>query len=778
MRSAIQNMIFFQRRGAEIAEDRRAWHVCNPLCDYSARSASLRFKILFKPGSFEEYKQICLNKKFFYLKYHKRIDQFSGNVMGQKEPQSTTASAPLQLHPLDDHGISVHEKTLKRWYHLIHLGRTLDQKAALYVRQAKGWSYHSSCGGHEGIQLILGFSFRQEKDFLFSYYRDLMTCLAAGLSVNEIIANGLSKAADVGSGGRHMSNHFSKPAIRMQNVSSATGNHSLHAVGVAQAIKKYNGDEIAFASFGESAVSEGFVYEAVSGAAREMLPVIFVIQNNRYGISVPIHEEAANECVADNFKGFKSVKIVRCDGTNVFDSWRGMQEALDYVKAGDGPAIVHADCVRMGSHSNSDRQELYRTPEEIAEAQRFDPVRRLREYLISHDEFSEAELRAIEEENVRAVEEAALRVESMPDPDPATATMHVVPEAYAHPQEDDHSMPAPADTPSLTLREAINETLKEEFRRNQHTFLWGQDVASKDKGGVFNITKGMLQEFGSKRIFNAPIAENFIVGTANGFCRYRDDIWTVIEGAQFADYFWPAMEQFIECTHEYYRTNGQFTPNIVVRLASGGYIGGGLYHSQSLDATFATLPGLRIVMPSFADDAIGLMRMAMRSRGLTVYIENKFLYNQFFTKTPRPSSNHIVPFGKARVRREGTDLSIIAWGTPVHFALRVANKLADQHNISAEVVDLRSITPLDVGAILDTVKKTGRLLVAHEHMLFGGFGGEIASIVAEHAFQYLDAPVMRVASKNSPVPFARMLEKAVLIQEEDILQAAIKLAAY
>ena len=697
--------------------------------------------------------------------------------MARKENNNKVETKSSPLEPLSDHGISVHSNTLKRWYQLIHLGRVLDLKAANYVRQAKGWSYHSSCAGHEGIQLILGLSFRQGKDFLFPYYRDLMTCLAAGLSVEEIIANGLSKANDVGSGGRHMSNHFSKPAIRIQNVSSATGNHSLHAAGVARAIKKYDGDEIAFASFGDSAVSEGFVYEAVSGAAREMLPVIFVIQNNHFGISVPLEEGAANQSVADNFTGFKSVKIVKVDGTNVFDAWEGMQTAIDYVRSGDGPAIVHAECKRLNSHSNSDRQELYRSPEEIAEAQRFDPVKRLRQYLLDHDELSEQEITKIEDENSRNVEEAAIKVEMAADPDPATATDFVIPPAYEHTNEDaPHT--AHSDAPSFTLREAINETMKEEFRRNQNTFLWGQDVASKEKGGVFNLTKGMLQEFGPRRIFNAPIAENFIVGTANGFSRYRDDIWVVIEGAQFADYFWPAMEQFVECSHEYYRTNGQFAPNIVMRLASGGYIGGGLYHSQSLDATFATIPGVRIVMPSFADDAVGLMRMGMRSRGLTVYIENKFLYNQFFTKTPKPSTNHIVPFGKARVLREGTDLSIIAWGTPVHFAARVANKLADEHKISAEVVDLRSINPLDVEAIIATVKKTGKLLDVHEHPLFGGCGGHVASLAAEYALHYLDAPIMRVASKNSPVPFSRILEHAVLVQESDIMEAALKLAAF
>ncbi|MBA4313003.1 MAG: 2-oxoisovalerate dehydrogenase [Chlorobiaceae bacterium] len=684
----------------------------------------------------------------------------------------------MKLEPLKDSNIKLNKNTLKQWYTVIHLGRSLDLKAATYVRMAKGWSYHSSCAGHEGIQLTLGLSFRLGKDFLFPYYRDLMTSLAAGLSVEEIIENGLSKPSDVASGGRHMSNHFAKPEIGIQNVSSATGNHALHAVGVARAIKKYHGDEIAFASFGDSSVSEGYVYEAISGAAREILPVIFVIQNNKYGISVPNKDQAANINVAENFIGFKNVKIVNVDGTNVFDSWKGMQEALEYVKRGKGPAIVHADCVRMNSHSNSDKQELYRSPEEIANAQRFDPVKRFREYLITKKLFTDEELSLIENENVKKVEDAGTKVENEPDTDPETAARFVIPPSIENISEDPDAVQPNTDIPSINLREAINETLKDEFRRNKNTFLWGQDVASKDKGGVFNVTKGMLQEFGNERIFNAPIAEDFIVGTANGFCRYRDDICVVIEGAQFADYFWPAMEQLIECAHDYYRTNGKFTPNIVIRLASGGYIGGGLYHSQSLDATFATIPGLRIVMPSFADDAVGLMRTAMRSRGVTIYIENKFLYNQFFTKTQRPSDNHLTPFGKARIRKAGNDLTIVSWGTPIHFAIRVARKLETEHKIDAEVIDLRSINPLDVDSILRSVKKTGRLLVVHEHQLFGGFGGEIVSIVSEQAFQYLDAPVMRVASKNSPVPFSRILERAILVQEDDIMNAALKLAAF
>jgi 2-oxoisovalerate dehydrogenase E1 component len=696
-------------------------------------------------------------------------------------PTEQTIDSPSDLQTsdlhLDDFGISVHRNTLNQWYRLMHLGRLIDQKAENYVKQGKGWSYHSSFVGHDGIQLILGLSFRQNKDFLFPYYRDLLTCLAAGLTTEEIIMNGISKAGDVGSGGRHMSNHLSKPSIRLQNVSSATANHALHAAGVARAIKKYDGDEIAFASFGDSSASEGYVFEALAGAAREKVPAVFIIQNNKYGISVPISEGSVNPCVAENFSGLWNLKIVKCDGTNVFDSWRGMQTALDYVRSGDGPALLHADCVRINSHSNSDRQDLYRSKEELANAQRRDPLKRFRNYLLKAEVFSEEELREIEAGNQRELDAAATKVEASADPDPRTATLHVVPDEVIPPDVTTLLPSHPQMQNQLTLREAINETLKEEFRRNPNTFLWGQDVASKDKGGVFNVTKGMQQEFGNRRVFNAPIAEDFIVGTANGFSRYRNDIWVVIEGAQFADYFWPAMEQLIECSHDFYRTNGQFSPNIVIRLASGGYIGGGLYHSQNLEAVFTSLPGLRVAVPAFADDAVGMLRAGMRNRGVTLFLEPKFLYNQFFVKAPNPGANFYVPFGKARVRHEGTDLSIIAYGTAVHWSIRAAQRLADE-GVSVEVIDLRSLAPWDKETVMASVKKTGRALVVHEDQLTGGFGGEVASYIAEHGFTHLDAPVSRVASKDTPVPFSRILEHAILIQEADVYEAARKLANF
>lgn len=666
----------------------------------------------------------------------------------------------------------VSKDELKRWYRLAHMSRLIDEQASRFIRQAKGWSYLAMCGGHEGIQLALGLSFRPNIDFLFPYYRDQLTCLAAGITVDEIMLNGLSRRDDVASGGRHMSNHFAKPSIQIENVSSCVSNHALHAVGVARAIRYYGSDGIAYASFGEASSSEGYVYEAINGASREQLPVIFVIQNNRYGISVPIHQQTANLIVSENYKGLKHLGIFNCDGKDFFDSRKAMDEAIAYVRTGEGPALVHADCVRLNAHSNSDRHELYRSPEELAEILKLDPLANFRRYLLEQRVFGEEDLQAIESENERVVQEAADRAEAAPTPDPATATLFVLPEPI-----EVEETPTPPGEPTEKLREAINRTLHEEFTRNPDTFLWGQDVASKDKGGVFNVTKGMLQAFGPKRVFNAPIAEDFIVGTANGFSRFKDEIRIVIEAAQFADYVWPAMEQIVETSHEYYRSNGQNCPNIVMRLASGGYIGGGLYHSQNVEAQMTALPGVRVVVPAFADDASGLLRTAIRSRGITFFLEPKYLYNQIFAQSPKTGPDHFVPFGKARIRRAGKDATVITYGTPVHWSLRAAQKLSEQ-GYAIEVVDIRSLVPLDMKLIRESVRKTGRVLVVHEDKLTGGFGGEIAARIADECFEYLDAPVRRLASADTPIPFSRILEAAVLVDEDQIRLALESLLKY
>ncbi len=668
----------------------------------------------------------------------------------------------------------VSREELKKWYGLMHLARVLDDKAPNYLKQGLGWSYHAPCAGHDAIQLALGMTFRPNRDYLFPYYRDLTTCVAAGLTAEEIILNGMSKAADTASGGRHMSNHFAKPEIHIQNVSSCVSNHAQHAAGLGRAIKTYRKDAIVFCSVGESSTAEGYFYEAVNGASREKLPVVFVIQDNGYGISVPKEEQTANEYAADNFKSFKNIRVIHADGLDVFDSFRAMREAVDYVRTGAGCALVHATCVRIHSHSNSDRHELYRSPEELAAARAADPLPRFRRTLLENGLLTEGDLASIEAQNAQTYEAAAERAKAAPDPTPDSIYEFVSPEPWS-PERWPEGLPDGTGE-TMSLVQALNQTLKEEFRRNPDTYIWGQDVAYKDKGGIFNVSKGMQQEFGRARVFNGPIAEDYILGTADGFSRLDDKIRIVCEGAEFADYFWPAAEQMVEMSHEYWRTRGKFSPNVTVRIASGGYIGGGLYHSQNIEGWLATLPGLRIVVPAFADDAAGLLRTAVRSRGLTLYLEPKFLYNAPMARAAVPQE-FAVPFGKARIRREGTDLTIVSYGTPVHFALEAAEALAKE-GTSVEVLDLRSLVPLDHEALLRSVRKTNRVLVAHEDKVHGGFGGEIASQIQEAVFPYLDAPILRVGSTFTPVGFNRILERAVLPNTEKVLAAARQVLQY
>ncbi len=656
---------------------------------------------------------------------------------------------------------------LKKWYELMTLGRLLDERAPNYLKQAVGWSYHAPYAGHDAIQLAIGQTFVNGEDHLFPYYRDMLTAVAAGLTAEEIILNGISKATDIASGGRHMSNHFAKPEWNIHNVSSCTGNHTLHAVGVARAMKRYKHTGVAISSQGESSVSEGYCYEAINGASVEKLPVIFVFQDNGYGISVPKRDQTANEKVADNFSGFLNLNIIHCDGKDVFDSMSAMKEARKIAIEKSEPVIVHAMCVRIGNHSNSDKHEWYRDEAERAEAKAQDPYDHYKKQLLDSKTFSQKELDAIDEEMKKIVIDAHMKAMKAPNPVPESIHDFLWPESHISTKYPDGTHNHTGE--EVKFIDAINGTLKAEFRYNPNTFIWGQDMANKEKGGIFNVSKGMQQEFGKERVFNGPIAEDFILGTANGFSRFRDDIRVCVEGAEFADYFWPAMEQYVEMSHDYWRSNGAFCPNVIIRLASGGYIGGGLYHSQNLEGSLASIPGVRIVVPSFADDAAGLLRTAFRSKGPTIYLEPKALYNSKQAMTPIPDDFE-VPFGKARTRRVGTDLTVITYGNTTHMCLEAAETLKSE-GYELEVIDLRSIVPLDTDAIINSVKKTNRAIIVHEDKVFGGFGGELVSIINELAFEYLDAPVRRVGSTFTPVGFNRILEKAVLPNTEKILAA-------
>lgn len=667
------------------------------------------------------------------------------------------------------------KETLKKWYHLMTLGRAIDDKAPSYLLQSLGWSYHAPYAGHDAIQLAIGQIFKQGEDHLFPYYRDMLTVLSAGMTAEEIILNGISKATDLTGGGRHMSNHFAKRELNIHNVSSATATQALHAAGLARGLVYYKKPGVVFCSFGEASTSEGFVYEAINGASTEGLPVIFVIQDNGYGISVPKHEQTANRRVANNFIGFKNLKIFYCNGKDVFDSMNTLAAAREYSVTTGNPSIVQANCVRIGSHSNSDKQTLYRDENELAYVKAADPLDKFRRMLIRYKRLTEEEIKQIEEDVKTELKVANRKALAAPDPTPGSIFDFVLPDAYQPQKYVDGTHNLTGE--KITLVTAINQTLKAEFRHNPDTFLWGQDVANKEKGGVFNVTKGLQQEFGSSRVFNAPIAEDYIVGTANGMSRLDPKIRIVIEGAEFADYLWPAMEQYVETTHEYWRNNGKFVPNITLRLASGGYIGGGLYHSQTIEGALATLPGARIVYPSFADDAAGLLRTSMRSEGFTLYLEPKAQYNSEPASTVVPEDFE-VPFGKARIRRPGDDLSIITYGNTIHLSLVVAERIFKETGKNIEVIDLRSLIPLDKETVFESVKKTGKVLVVHEDKVFGGFGGEIVAIIVSELFQYLDAPVGRVGSTFTPVGFHKNLEQAILPSENRIYDAAKDLLNY
>lgn len=664
--------------------------------------------------------------------------------------------------------------TFKSWYHLMALGRALDERAPNYLKQAVGWSYHAPYAGHDGIQLAIGQVFTLNEDHLFPYYRDMLTAISAGLTAEEVILNGISRATDIASGGRHMSNHFAKPEWNIHNVSSCTGNHTLHAVGVARAMKTYKHHGVSICSQGESSTSEGYVFEAINGASKEKLPVIFVFQDNGYGISVPKCDQTANEHACDNYSGIANLRIIKCDGKDVIDSMNAMYEARHHVLTKEEPVIVHAECVRIHQHSNSDKHELYRDEEERAQAAAQDPFVHFRKALVEQKILTEKELDELDQDVKEQVLEAHKAAMKAPQPTAESIYDFVIPEPYISEKyplglHNDQSEP-------IKFIDALNSTLKAEFRHNPDTYIWGQDMANKDKGGIFNVSKGMQQEFGKSRVFNAPIAEDFILGTANGMSRFDKKIRVVVEGAEFADYFWPAMEQFVECTHDYWRSNGAFAPNIVIRLASGGYIGGGLYHSQNIEATLTTFPGVRVVVPAFADDAAGLIRTAIRSEGPTVYLEPKALYNAKHAMTPVPDDFE-VPFGKLRVRKVGSDLTVVTYGNTVHHCLEAAQKL-ESEGYNIEVLDLRSLIPLDEEGILNSIKKTNRCLVVHEDKVFAGFGGEIVSLINEKGFELLDAPVKRVGSEFTPVGFNRILEKAVLPNAEKVMHAMREVLNY
>lgn len=657
-------------------------------------------------------------------------------------------------------------------YHEMVRARYVDEKIIVLYKQNK-CHFQIGCAGHEAVQVATAQAFRAGKDWFYPYYRDMALCGALGMTNVEFMLNALNKDDDPNSHGRQMPMHWGSADLRIVNQSSPTGTQFLQAVGCALAIKKMGLDEVVYVSAGEGTCSQGDFHEALNWAAREKLPIIFLIQNNKYAISVPVWEQLAGESVYKIAHGYDNLELAAIDGTNVEESYTAVKAAHSRALAGEGPTLIEASVPRLQSHSISDNHLKYRTAEDIEGEKVRDPIELLRSLLLKRKILSAAALEEMESTLRKEVNESAEFAEAQPDPDPAKV------ESYTYSETPVQGMPVSDPVPSgeeTYLVDALNHGLDEEMARNEKMYIFGQDVAH-GKGGVFTVTSGLTDKYGTERVFNGPLAESSIAGVAIGMATVG--LKPVVE-IQFGDYVWTAMMQIRnELAMMRYRSKGDFSCPLVMRIPIGGYIHGAHYHSQNIEATFAHFPGLQVVLPSNATDAKGLLKTAIRSDDPVLFLEHKGLYRQVYAKGPEGGADDLIPLGKARVAREGTDLTIITYGALVQKSLLAAERLSREEGVSVEVIDVRSIVPLDTETLFQSVRKTNRVLIAHEDVVFMGFGAEIAAQIANECFDSLDAPVKRVGMKwVAAVPHAPALEEVVLPQVEEVVSAARQVLSY
>jgi len=700
--------------------------------------------------------------------------------------------------------------TLVRMYRTMFLSRRLDDREIQLKRQNKIF-FQISGAGHEGVLVAAGLLLKPSYDWFFPYYRDRALALMLGVTPYEILLQAVGAKDDPSSGGRQMPSHWGSRRLNIVPGASATGMQFLHAVGAAEAsiyydkfpgaleqARRHQGDsvtherdEIAYVSGGDGSTSEGEFFEAVNAACLRGAPVLFLIEDNGYAISVPLEAQTAGGSISKLVSNFPNLAVEECDGTDPLASYASLGRAVSHCRARRGPGLVHAHVTRPYSHSLSDDEKLYKTLDEReAEAHR-DPIPKFGLFLVREGVLDEREIEAIEAEVEREVLDATDRALSAqpaptdsiyecvysPDVDPTGKDFESVPNFAEH---------AVAKTAPKTMVEVISMTLADEMARDDRIVVFGEDVADctrednlgtlKGKGGVFKATVGLQRRFGSARVFNTPIAEASIVGRAIGMAVRGLKPVTEI---QFFDYIWPAMMQLRnELANIRWRSAGYFKAPVVVRVAIGGYLtGGGLYHSQSGEVTFTHIPGLRVVMPSTALDLCGLLRTALRADDPVMMLEHKHLYRQPYNRSPYPGADFTIAFGKARVAREGTDVSIITYGAVVHRSEVAAAELA-REGISAEIIDLRSLSPYDWEAIATSVSKTNRVIVAYEDSRSWGYGAEIAARIADELFDELDAPVRRIAATDTFCAYHPSLEDAILPQSADIARAVRDLAAY
>jgi 2-oxoisovalerate dehydrogenase E1 component len=704
-------------------------------------------------------------------------------------------------------------------YRLMFLSRRVDDREILLKRQQKIY-FQVSGAGHEALQVGAALALRPGYDWFFPYYRDRALCLALGVTPEEMFLQAVGAATDPASGGRQMPAHWSSRPLHIVSTSSSTTTQVLHAVGCAEAGRyfsqhpeavakaagdyrafrnvEFHDDEVALTCVGEGSTSQGEFWEALNTASNMKLPVIFCIEDNGYAISVPVEVNTPGGNISKLVANFPNFHFAEIDGTDAEECLRAFQAAAAHCRAGLGPAFVHGHCVRPYSHSLSDDDKLYRSAaEREADAMR-DPIAKMQMRLLREGVLSADEINALEQQLDREVAEAAERALTAPLPDVSTIARHVYSEDLNPTSASIATEPAKGAVQSgksasakgnapRTMADLINACMHDEMRRDPRIVVFGEDVADasregalaevKGKGGVFKLTAGLQTAFGSDRVFNSPLAEANIVGRAVGYA--TRGMKPVVE-IQFFDYIWPAMHQIRnELALMRWRSNGEWASPAVIRVPIGGYLtGGAIYHSQSGESLFTHTPGLRVVFPSNALDANGLLRTAMRCDDPVLFFEHKRLYRESYGRAPYPGPDFAIPFGKANIVRPGADMTLITYGAVVPRALQAAEKAQREHGIDVEILDLRTLNPYDWEAIASSVRKTSRVIVAHEDMLSWGYGAEIAARIADELFDDLDAPVRRIGAMDTFVAYQPLLEDAILPQPASILKAIQDLRAY